>query len=109
MLGNMNEQDIKKTVIQIVSHFHPEIDEEKMVDDYASMFWDKYQWMSGGTFSMMFPGQQNNIYNYAIQPEGNIYFAGEHCSLINAWIQGALVSALRSVEEIVKTNDKVVL
>ena len=33
-------------------------------------------------------------------PEGRIHFAGEHCSLCHAWIQGALESGVRAAREI---------
>jgi monoamine oxidase len=100
VMGGLNDEERKNVVIRMISRFHPEIAEKGIVDDHASMFWDSYRW-SGGSFSFLFPGQQTTLYKDAIQPEGNIHFAGEHCSLYNAWIQGALVSALRAVEEIV--------
>jgi monoamine oxidase len=100
IMGGLNDEERKNVVIRTMSRFHPEIAKNGMVDDHASMFWDTYRW-SGGSFSFLFPGQQTTLYKYAIQPEGNIHFAGEHCSLYNAWIQGALVSALRAVEEVV--------
>jgi monoamine oxidase len=100
IMGGLSDGERKNVVIRMISRFHPEIVDKGIVDDHASMFWDSYQW-SSGSFSFLFPGQQTTLYKYAIQPEGNIHFAGEHCSLYNAWIQGALVSALRSVEEIV--------
>jgi monoamine oxidase len=99
-MGSLNDNDRKNIAIRMISRFHPEITEKGMVDDHVSMFWDAYRW-SAGSFSFLFPGQQTTLYKHAIQPEGNIHFAGEHCSLYNAWIQGALVSALRAVEEIV--------
>ena len=33
-------------------------------------------------------------------PEWRIYFAGEHCSLYHAWIQGALESGIKAAQEI---------
>jgi monoamine oxidase len=30
-------------------------------------------------------------------PQARVYFAGEHCSAEQAWIQGALTSALEAV------------
>ena len=35
-----------------------------------------------------------------MSPEGRIHFAGEHCSLYHAWIQGALESGIRAAREI---------
>jgi monoamine oxidase len=38
------------------------------------------------------------------RPEGRIFFAGEHASDYASWMQGALQSGLRTVEEIEKAN-----
>lgn len=35
-----------------------------------------------------------------MRPEGRILFAGEHCSLYHAWIQGALESGLNAARAI---------
>jgi monoamine oxidase len=99
-LGAMAPTERARTVIRMVSRFHPEIARPGIVDGHASMFWDAYKW-SAGAFSFLQPGEHGTIYQSAIRPEGNVHFAGEHCSLQQAWIQGALVSALRAVEEIV--------
>lgn len=99
VMGALPREERRDTVVRMISKFHREI--ANYVDDDASMFWDTYQWTSGGAFSFLQPGEQSTIYKHAIQPEGNVHFAGEHCSLQNAWIQGALSSALRAVEEIV--------
>ena len=38
-----------------------------------------------------------------MRPEGRIHFAGEHCSLYHAWIQGALESGIRAAQAIHET------
>ena len=35
-----------------------------------------------------------------VRPEGRFYFAGEHCALYHAWIQGALEFGIRAAREI---------
>ena len=40
-----------------------------------------------------------------VKPEGRIHFAGEHCSLYHAWIQGALESGIRAAREIHEAAD----
>ncbi|MGH9481994.1 MAG: flavin monoamine oxidase family protein, partial [Terriglobales bacterium] len=40
----------------------------------------------------------NPGYETLIQPDGPFYFAGDHCSHINAWQEGAALSALRAVK-----------
>jgi monoamine oxidase len=39
------------------------------------------------------------LYRHVIAPEGRIYFAGEHASLAHTWMQGALESGLRAVQD----------
>ena len=46
------------------------------------------------------PEQQTSLQQAIVQPEGRIYFAGEHCSLYHAWIQGSIESALRVSRQI---------
>ena len=49
--------------------------------------------------AMFFPGQFKNLFNVARQPEGNVYFAGEHLSVHHTWIVGALDSALLACQQ----------
>ena len=99
-LGGLSKDERAEVVKQNVSNIHPEIVESGMVVDHDSMFWDEYEW-AGGAFCFMRPGDFLKYYSGAIQSEGNLFFAGEHCSLDQAWIQGALISSLRAVEETV--------
>ena len=49
-----------------------------------------------GAFALFEPGQQKRLHAHIIEPEGRIYFAGEHASREHAWIDGAIESGLRS-------------
>lgn len=98
-LGGMTPAERGNVVIDAVERFHPAI--RKFVDDKpASMYWDDFRW-AGGAFCFMQPGDLRSYYQDAIQPEGRLHFAGEHCSLDQGWQQGAIISGLRAVEEIV--------
>ena len=46
------------------------------------------------------PEQQTELQADIVRPEGRIHFAGEHCSLYHAWIQGALESGIRAAQAI---------
>jgi monoamine oxidase len=85
-------------VFDVLEKFNPEIRE--YVDDHKSICWDSYRW-SRGAFCFRRPGDLRLYYQDSIRPEGRLHFAGEHCSLPQAWMQGAIASALRAVEEIV--------
>jgi monoamine oxidase len=51
--------------------------------------------------AMFLPGQFLSRFEAARQPEGNIYFAGEHLSRHHTWIAGALESAWETVSNII--------
>ncbi|MEX1093470.1 MAG: FAD-dependent oxidoreductase, partial [Acidimicrobiia bacterium] len=55
---------------------------------------------AGGAFALFDPGQQTLLHKTITEPEGRIYFAGEHTSLSHAWIQGAIESGLRVAAEV---------
>lgn len=97
-LGALPVKERAAAVIDVIRHFHPEID--NYVDDAASMYWDDFRW-SRGAFCFMQPGDLRDYHHAAIQPEGRVHFAGEHCSIDPGWIQGATMSGVRAVEELV--------
>ena len=51
-------------------------------------------------FALFEPGQEAILHADIVRPEGRVHFAGEHCSLWHAWIQGALESGVRAAREI---------
>lgn len=65
---------------------------------------DSYAWYNdphaAGAFALFQPGQETLLHPVVQAPEGRIHFAGEHCSLWHAWIEGALESGLRAAERI---------
>ena len=70
-----------------MSRIHPEIRREFEVG--ASHAWYSDRW-ARGAFALFAPEQQTTLQDAILKPEGRVYFAGEHCSLYHAWIQGAL-------------------
>ena len=57
-----------------------------------------------GAFAWFRPGQLCELSPLLGQAEGRVHFAGEHCSPCPGWMEGALMSADRVVEEIVATE-----
>jgi monoamine oxidase len=80
-----------------VAQIHPRIREEYEVG--ASHAWYGDRW-ARGAFAMFAPEQQSALQADIVRPEGRILFAGEHCSLYHAWIQGALESGIRAAQDI---------
>lgn len=100
-LGAISGDARAEVVIENISRFHPELRE--YVVDHASIDWEQYRW-TGGAFVMLKPGELERFYPAAIRPEGRLFFAGEHCSTDQGWIQGALIASLRAVLQIVTTE-----
>ena len=97
-MGSLSASERGATVTRVLERLHPGL--EDVVDDVASMYWDEFRW-SRGAFCFLQPGDRMNYQSAATRSEGNLHFAGEHCSLDQGWIQGAVKSALNVVEELV--------
>jgi len=95
--GAMDEETRIEEALDDVSRIHPRIREVFEVG--ASHAWYSDRW-ARGAFALFAPEQQTALQQAILQPEGRIYFAGEHCSLYHAWIQGALESGLQAARQI---------
>ncbi|MCY3008094.1 MAG: NAD(P)/FAD-dependent oxidoreductase [Planctomycetota bacterium] len=99
-LGAIPKCDRVRVVADHVSEIHPELRLKGMVLGGESMFWDENPW-AAGAFCFMRPGDFELYYSDTRKREGRLYFAGEHCSLDQGWMQGAIQSSLEAVNEIV--------
>jgi monoamine oxidase len=63
-----------------------------------SVAWQKIRYSEGGWVS--WPSRTSGQYDRLLQPEGNVYFAGDHLSYYIAWQAGAVDSARKVVMEI---------
>ena len=95
--GAMDEETRLEEALDDVEQIHPGIRREFEVG--ASHAWYGDRW-ARGAFAMFAPEQQSALYPAIIRPQGRVYFAGEHCSLYHAWIQGSLESGIRAAREI---------
>lgn len=95
--GAMDDETRLEEALDDVSRIHPWIREEYEVG--ASYAWYGDRW-ARGAFALFAPEQQTALQEAIVKPEGRIHFAGEHCSLYHAWIQGALESGIRAAREI---------
>jgi monoamine oxidase len=95
--GAMDEETRLEEALEDVAKVHPEI-----VDEYevgATHAWYNDRW-ARGAFALFEPEQETRLQRHIVSPEGRVHFAGEHCSLWHAWIQGALESGIRAAREI---------
>jgi monoamine oxidase len=95
--GSLDEESRLEQALEDVGQIHPWIREE--FECGASHAWYSDPW-AGGAFALFDPGQQSSLQPAVVAPEGRVLFAGEHCSLYHAWIQGALESGIRAAREI---------
>jgi monoamine oxidase len=95
--GAMDEPTRIAEALDDVERIHPGI--RDVFEVGASHAWYGDKW-ARGAFALFAPEQQTSLQRAIVQPEGRIYFAGEHCSLYHAWIQGAIESALQVSRQI---------
>ena len=95
--GAMDEETRLEEALDDVARIHPRIREE--YEGGTSHAWYSDRW-ARGAFAMFAPEQQTQLQADIVRPEGRIHFAGEHCSLYHAWIQGALESGIRAARTI---------
>ena len=95
--GAMDEETRLEEALDDVVQIHPRVRDVYEVG--ASHAWYNDRWASGA-FALFAPEQQTQLQADIIAPEGRVFFAGEHCSLHHAWIQGALESGIRAAREI---------
>jgi monoamine oxidase len=95
--GSLSPADRIALALEDVSQIHPQIREEFEVG--ASKVWHEDEFACGA-FALFEPGQNVQLYGGIIAPEGRIFFAGEHASLVHRWIQGSIESGLHCAEEV---------
>lgn len=101
-LGGLPPDEMAAVVRQCVSKVHPEILDNRIVKGHASMSWDQNPW-ARGAFCFMRPLDFEQYYADTRKSEGHLHFAGEHCSLDFAFVQGAIKSGLDAVEKVVSS------
>ena len=55
---------------------------------------------SKGAWATYTSAQRQRLYTALLEPDGEIYFAGEHCSYLTAWMAGAFESARYVVDKL---------
>lgn len=89
-LGQLSETDRVATTVAKLKKFFPEIDANLVKG--RSKCWSEDPWVLGAW--------ANNGSSAGQRREANVFFAGEHLSNHGSWMQGALESGLRVVNEI---------
>jgi monoamine oxidase len=100
--GAMDEETRLEEALDDVARIHPRIRDVYEVG--ATYAWYGDRW-ARGAFAMFAPEQQSELHPDIVKPEGRVLFAGEHCSLYHAWIQGALESGIRAARVVHESRD----
>ena len=100
-LGVLSQKERGELVIEKIERFHGKIRDYLDSDEpYYSMAWDQYPF-SAGAFASPSPNDLQMFFPEASRSAGRLFFAGEHLSPYQSWIQGGLWSALQAVMQIV--------
>jgi monoamine oxidase len=97
--GAMDPETRLEEALEDVSRIHPGVRDVYEVGASHAWYGDRF---ANGAFALFQPDQHTQLQADIVRPEGRIYFAGEHCSLYHAWIQGALesgIAAARAINE----------
>ena len=98
--GALSPDDRIALALKDVAKIYPQVRENFEGGASHSWYSDPY---AVGAFALFEPGQEATLQPDIVKPEGRIQFAGEHCSLWHAWIQGALESGIRAATAIHET------
>ena len=96
--SRLSVNDRIKAAIISGERLHPGY--QQMVRDGVSVAWPKVKYSEGGWASWT-PEQKETTYRTLQEPDGAIYFAGEHLSNLPAWQEGAILSAHHAIAKIV--------
>jgi monoamine oxidase len=95
--GALTPQDRVALALKDIAKIHPQAPAEFEAGTSHAWYSDPF---AGGAFALFEPGQEGVLQADIVKPEGRVHFAGEHCSLWHAWIQGALESGIRAARAI---------
>ena len=91
--GNLSYEQREQLALDKGSLIHPQYRQE--FETSFSVSWHKTKYNLGG-WALYSQEERQTLYKALLQPDGQVYFAGEHMTYLNAWMAGALESA-RSV------------
>ena len=97
MVGELSYADREKLALEKGSLIHPQYNNE--FENSFSVTWHKTKYNMGG-WAEYNSQTRESIYKVLLEPENNVYFAGEHMTYLNAWMAGAFESARSVVAEI---------
>lgn len=96
-VGNLSLANREKLALEQGGKIHPQYATE--FENSFSLAWQKIPY-SKGAWATYTSAQRQRLYSTLLEPDGEIYFAGEHCSYLTAWMAGAFESARYVVDKL---------
>lgn len=95
--GDLSYPEREKLALQKGSLIHPQYPKE--FERSFSVSWHKTKYSMGG-WAVYNNQERQTYYKALLQPDKQVYFAGEHMTHLNAWMAGAFESARKTVADI---------
>lgn len=97
---NFNEKAIKMGALSVKQREQLALDKGRMIhpqytqefENSFSVSWHKTKYSLGG-WALYSEEERQTYYKALLQPDKQVYFAGEHMTYLNAWMAGAFESA----------------
>lgn len=94
-VGALSAAEREKLALTQGVKIHPQYPAE--FENSFSLAWQRIPYSEGG-WATYDEATRRKYYPALLEPDGNIYFAGEHTTYLTAWMAGAFTSARRTVE-----------
>lgn len=95
--GDLSPKEREQLALSKGSLIHPQYTTE--FENAFSVSWHKTQYNLGG-WAIYSNEERQTYYKALLQPDKQVYFAGEHMTYLNAWMAGAFESARTTVAAI---------
>ena len=102
-VGALPEKERVGHILAHLENIYPGLREN--FEGGVSKCWDEDEW-ARGAYTLMKPGQMSELLPHVARAEGRVHFAGEHASVWNGWMQGALDAGNRVAREINKLTTR---
>jgi monoamine oxidase len=99
MLDDMDDEDRTRFALSMIERVFPGAGARDIFAGSVSHSWQQDPW-ARGAYGIPLPGDALLWKDRIAEPEGRLFFAGEHTSNHAAWIEGAVRSGYRAASEV---------
>lgn len=106
-ISSIPQKSRETEILKTLEKLHPGIG--NLVTDFVHISWDQEESPGGGAFAFFAPGDHARYMSAMRQSfpreKPRVFFAGEHLSVAHAWLQGAIDTALKAVQQILQATE----